>query len=318
MPHARITRRHAIQAAAALPLLAAPAVAAGPQSTSPPRLTIGIATTGFGTYTNRQLAEELAGQGLRTVQLFLSQSDSRYWRFNNRADVSTMTPERSAAIAETYRAAGIAIHSIGVYTNLIHPDEAERRANLAYFDAMMGIGAAMGVHAFITEAGHYREEKPAAGPAFHFREQVWKTMVATGKELAAMAERHGATVLFEPTFGGFLASALRTRMYLEEIGSPRLRVLLDPANLSELNDLGEMFHQLTPWIDCLHAKDRKLHAERGVAAGQGDIDYVQFVRLAAKHTPQAPIILEYVGPKDYRQAVAHLRGAMAKAGLTAS
>ena len=38
------------------------------------------------------------------------------------------------------RSAGISIHSIGVYTNLIHPDEAERRANLAYFEAMMDAG----------------------------------------------------------------------------------------------------------------------------------------------------------------------------------
>ena len=44
----------------------------------------------------------------------------------------------------TFRAAGIEIHSIGVYTNLIHPDEAERKANLAYFDGMMKVGKAMG------------------------------------------------------------------------------------------------------------------------------------------------------------------------------
>jgi hypothetical protein len=28
-----------------------------------------------------------------------------------------------------------------------------------------------------------------------------------------------------------------------------------------------MFDQLGPWIDCLHAKDRKLHVDRGVPAG---------------------------------------------------
>ena len=51
--------------------------------------------------------------------------------------------------------------------------------------------------------------------------------------------------------------------------SPRIRALLDPANLLELNDLEEMFDQLESWIDCLHAKDRKLHVDRGVPAGQG-------------------------------------------------
>jgi len=135
-------------------------------------------------------------------------------------------------------------------------------------------------------------------------------MVATGRKLAEMAERHQATVLLEPFFRGFLASAKRTRLFLEEIGSPRVRALLDPANLLEINDLGEMFDQLGPWIDCLHAKDRKLHVDRGVAAGQGDLDYPKFVALAAQRTPRAPFVLEYVGPKDYKQALEHLRSAM--------
>ena len=313
----RITRRQAIKAgaAAALPLVAASTVSAIQNAKSETPLTIGIATLGFGDRTNRQLAEELAGAGIRVVQLFLNQSDSRYWKYNGRSDVSDMTTERCEAIADAYRSAGVAIHSIGVYTNLIHPDETERKANLAYFEAMMKIGSAMGVHAFITEAGHYHSDEPAPRVELHFQEEVWRTTVATGKELAEMAERHKATVLVEPFFRGFFASAKRTRVFLEEVDSPRIRALLDPANLLEVNDLEEMFTQLAPWIDCLHAKDRKLHVDRGVAAGQGDLDYPKFVTLAAKHTPKAPLILEYVGPDDYKQALAHLQGAMRESGL---
>jgi sugar phosphate isomerase/epimerase len=117
----------------------------------------------------------------------------------------------------------------------------------------------------------------------------------------------------EPFFRGFLASAKRTRLFLEEIDSPRIAALLDPANLLEVNDLDEMFDQLHSWIRCLHAKDRKLHVDRGVPAGQGDLDYLQFVKLAALRTPEAPLILEYVGPDDYRQARKHLEDAMRRA-----
>jgi len=278
---------------------------------------VGVATFGFPTLSNAELAEELAGAGVRSIQLFLSQTDSNYWRYNSRADVSALTPERCQAIAETYRRAGIALHSIGVYTNLIHPDPAERGANLAYFDSMMVIGRAMGVSVFITEAGDYHPPEPGAGAAYHFREEVWHRMIATGKELAALAERHGAVILMEPYFGGFLASAKRARRFLEEVGSPRIRALLDPANLLELNDLDEMVDQLQPFIDCFHAKDRKLHVERGVPAGQGDLDYRQFVALAARRVPHAPLILEYVGPADYRQALAHLRDTLSAVGLRA-
>jgi len=304
----RITRREAFRAGAAVALpLAGAALLPAQAGAAVKAPTVGVSTLGFPTYTNGQLAQELAAQGILTVQLFLSQSDSRYWVYNGRSDVSDMTPERCKAVAETYRSAGIALHSIGVYTNLIHPDKGERKANLAYFEAMMRIGDAMDVRSFVTEAGHYNAEGAAAGVPHHFQEAVWNQMVATGKELARIAEDHGATVLFEPFFRGFLASAKRTRLFLEAVDSPRIRALLDPANLLEVNDLEEMFTQLGPWIECLHAKDRKLHVDRGVPAGQGDLDYPQFVAQAAARTPHAPLILEYVGPDDYEQAVAMLQ-----------
>jgi len=317
MSEYRITRRGALRAgAAALPLVAASQALSKDDTRRQSRVTVGMATTAFREYTNSRLAQELSAEGVHTIQLFLTQSDSNYWKYNGRNDLSDLTAERCKAIADTYRSAGISIHSIGVYTNLIHPDQAERKANLAYFGAMMKVGRQMGVRRFITEAGHYHSDGPAPAVPHHFQEEVWKTMVATGKELAGLADRHDATVLVEPFFRGFFASAKRTRLFLEEVDSPRIRALLDPANLLELNDLREMFDQLGPWIGCLHAKDRKLHVDRGVPAGQGDLDYPKFVTLAAERTPAAPLILEYVGPKDYKQALAHLRNTMRKVGVS--
>ncbi len=311
----RITRREvlAASAAAALPLVASSTASA---ATEVPPATVGVSTLGFPKHTNQQLAEELAKHGIHNVQLFLNQSDSRYWKFNGRTDTSDMDDTRCKTIADAYRAKDIAIHSIGVYTNLIHPDEAERAANLAYFDDMMRIGAAMGVRTFVNEAGHYEPDEPKPGLEYRFLEDVWHRTVATGKQLAELAERHDATVLLEPYFGSFFASAKRTRLFIEEVGSPRLRVLLDPANLLELNDLDEMFAQLAPWIDCFHAKDRKLHVGGGVPAGKGDIDYGQFVALATKHAPKAPFFLEYVGPDDYLPALELLQDALKQNGRT--
>lgn len=315
-----ISRRHflaASAAAAALPLTAYRSKASEPTSAKTPTPKIGLATLGFGTYTNARLAEELATEGIDVVQLFLNQTDSRYWKYNGRSDLVDLTEARCRAIADTYRAAGISIHSLGVYTNLIHPDADERKANLDYFEAMMRAAAAMDVGMLITEAGHYRSNEPEPPVPHHFQEEVWNIMVATGKELARRAETHGRTVLFEPFFRGFLASAKRTRLFLEAIDSPRIGALLDPANLLEVDDLDEMFDQLQPWIECLHAKDRKLHVDRGVPAGQGDLDYARFAELAVQRTPHAPLILEYVGPNDYRQARQHLENALRQANRRA-
>ena len=271
---------------------------------------VGIATFGFTSFTNAALAQELAANQVNTIQLFLAQEDSNYWRYNSRNDLSSLDAARCREIAATYRDAGIAIHSLGVYTNLIHGDAAERQANLDYFEEMFRVGAEMGVHTFITEAGHYEPEGAAHGAPHHFQEAVWAQMVETGKELATRAEAYDATVLYEPYYQGFLTSAKRVRLYIEAIDSPRARVLLDPANLIELNDIEEMFAQLAPYIDCVHAKDRKLHVNAGVPAGEGDVDYDLFVAQVAQHTPHAPFILEYVGPDDYKQALSVLQAAI--------
>ena len=159
----RISRRQLLAGAAQVSALGALTLipqargaATAPAST---KLNIGVATQGFPTLSNAALARELSGAGIRLIQLFLSQTDSKFWRYNEHADVSSLTPARCREIAGIYRDAGITIHSLGVYANLIHPDPAERKANLEYFEAMMNIGEHMGVNAFISEAGHYRDPK---------------------------------------------------------------------------------------------------------------------------------------------------------------
>lgn len=317
------TRRSLLRITASTALATPAALAADKARARKPKggkakdVTIGFVTTEFRDFSNAALAKEFSAQGVRLIQLFLTQTDSDYWRYNNASDLRGLTPERCREIAGIYRSAGIAIHSIGVYANLIHPDAAERKLHLAYFEAMMKAGEAMGVRRFVTEAGHYLNPKvPAERVPYDWQEDVWRQMVSTGKELAQMASAHDATVLFEPFFQGFLATAKRTRVFLEEIGSPRMRVNLDPANLIEVNDLQEMFDQLAPLVDCIHAKDRKPHVTQGVPAGAGSVDYVKLVRLAVARTPGVPLVLEYANSKTWLQALAYVRNAIRLAGLT--
>lgn len=306
-----ITRRFSITA------LAGAGVALGQQKQSDNSrpVPVGVATTEFRDQTNQSLAEELKSQRVRHIQLFFTQKDSSYWKYGERSDLSGMTPGRAAEIAGIYRAAGITIDALGVYVTLIHGDAAERKANLAYFDTMMKLGQQMGVRMFLSEMGHYHPPGPAPAVPYDWQDEVWTTAVETGRELARVAEANNATVLLEPIYRSVLASAKRTRVFLEEVGSPRVRVQLDPANLLEANDLEEMFAQLKPWIGGIHAKDRKLHVTKGVAAGQGDLDYRKFVTLSAQHAPGIPLTIEYAGTKNYRQALEHLRKTLRDAGL---
>jgi sugar phosphate isomerase/epimerase len=306
-----IDRRDLMKAALLAPQARKAAAAGG-------SIQLGLVTNGFRQFSNRELAAEFAAQRIRLVQLFFVQTDSNYWRYGGRSDLPGMTPQRAAEIAGIYKSAGIGIHSLGVYTTLVHPDPTERKANLEYFERMMKIGGHMGVRSFLTEPGHYLPEGKHSATPFDYQDEVWKTTIATVKELARIAEAHDATVLLEPFYISVVCSAKRARMFLEEVGSPRVRVNLDPANLIEVNDLEEMFQQLGKWTSAIHAKDRKMHITQGVPAGQGDIDYPKLVTLAATRTPGAPLFIEYVTADDYKQALAHLRSVMKTSGIAES
>ena len=279
------------------------------------RITVGLSTNDFRDHTNASLAAELKSQNVKVIQLFFTQKDSNYWRYGERSNLSGLSVARAREIADTYRSAGISIQALGVYLTLVHGDAAERKANLAYFDSVMKLGRQMGIGMFLSEMGHWHPPGEAARVPYDWQDEVWTMAVATVKELAVAAEANDATVLLEPIYRSVLASAKRTRLFLEEVGSKRVRAQLDPANLLEVNDLEEMFGQLQPWIGGIHAKDRKYHVTAGVAVGKGDLDYRKFVQLSARHAPGVPLVVEYVGTKDYRAALEHLRGTIRAVGL---
>ena len=78
-------------------------------------------------------------------------------------------------------------------------------------------------------------------------------------------------------------SAERARALIDQIGSPRLRIVLDPANLFEVTSLQAQRDTVSAAIDLLadrivmgHAKDR-LEDGRFVAAGAGVLDYPHYL-----------------------------------------
>src|SRR5262249_29260968 len=161
-----MTRRSSLTSLAGAGIALGQAKAAGASKTVP----VGVATTDFRDQTNQSLAEELKSQRIRHIQLFFTQKDSNYWKYGQRSELKGMTPERARDIAGIYRAAGITIDALGVYPTLIHPDPAERKANLAYFEAMMKVGDHMGVRKFLSEMGHYHPEGPSPAICFDLQD----------------------------------------------------------------------------------------------------------------------------------------------------
>ena len=56
----------------------------------------------------------------------------------------------------------------------------------------------------------------------------------------AIADRHEVTLAFEPEINNVVSSVMRARRLLDEIDSPWLKVVIDPANLLDFDDLDRL------------------------------------------------------------------------------
>ena len=114
---------------------------------------VGIVTRSFPEMSNEEAAAFMADTGFTVTELCLSQTDSKYWVYNGTSDISDLSEGRVAAIADIYRRAGIQVHALGVFTNLIEPDPEIRAVNLAYFARHIAYAQAAGIPVVATECG---------------------------------------------------------------------------------------------------------------------------------------------------------------------
>jgi sugar phosphate isomerase/epimerase len=259
---------------------------------------LGVVTRSFSELDNRQTADLLATEGFTCTELCFSQTDSSYWVYNGRSDLSDMTDERSKSIVETYRSQNIEVSALGIFTNLIDPDEGERRENITYFERMMQIAAFNGIPTVSTECGFIPGNRGVNADEYEERFERLKTSLTI---LCDLGDRYEVDVALEPCVIDVVPSAKRTRDLINQIGSSRLKVLLDPANLIANSSEEDMFRYLSPHIAYFHGKDRKVNDAKGRLVGDGDIDWPLFLSLYHEHNDGIPVIFEYVNSTNFRE-----------------
>lgn len=257
---------------------------------------VGVVTRSFPHLTNGETAELIASHRFSNVELCFSQTDSKYWVYNGRSDLSDLSDERSKGIVNEYRSRGLEVPVLGVFTHLLELDDTEWAANLRYFERHMQIAAVNEIPYVATECGFIPGQR---GIHVDRYESAFDRLKQAFEWLAERAEHYGVYVALEPCVLDVVPSAKRTVDFIRQVGSDRVRVLLDPANLIANNTETEMFAHLTPHIAYFHGKDRKVNDARGRIVGDGDIDWIQFLQLYRKYTPDAPFILEYVNESNF-------------------
>jgi sugar phosphate isomerase/epimerase len=188
----------------------------------------------------------------------------------------------AAAIRSASAQQNVAIAAVSGTYNMIHPDAAVRAAGLRRLGVLIAAAGAMGTGMVTLCTGtrdpddQWRHHPDNASAA------AWRDLRAEMAKAAVLAEAAGVRLGIEPELANVVDGAAAARRLIDEIGSPSLAVVLDPANLFAVAGGAERRDLVARAVDLLadrivmaHAKDRD--AAGGFAtAGQGVIDFAHF------------------------------------------
>lgn len=244
------------------------------------------------------------------------------------------SPERDSedlpAVRRLAAQRGIALPLVNGYFNLIHPDPDTLATNRAAFVRAMATARELGAGWVNTIIG-------TRDPALSFWEYHPDNFSPAAWECAAASIRHALAafpdervgVTLEPYLLTTLSSPAKLLQMMDEIGSPRVKIVFEPVNLigpdaywRQAEALREMIGQLGPHIVAVHAKDHylqrrppTLHLEERVP-GRGELDYPTLLTELAR-LPHEPIVtIEHLNNDDsIREAKAYITRVADRCGI---
>jgi sugar phosphate isomerase/epimerase len=272
---------------------------------------IGIFAKTFVRPTLGETLDAVVSRGLRCVQ------------FNLACAGLPAMPERIAgagAIRRELAARNLAMAAVSGTFNMIHPDRSTRRGGLERLRTLAAACGEMGAPVITLCTGTRDPEDMWRRHPDNDRPEAWRDLVASMKAAVRAAEEHGVTLAFEPEVANVVDTAAKGRRLLDEIGSPRLKVVMDAANLFHAGQLPRMrevldeaFGLLGGDIRLAHAKDLGRDGEAGhEAAGTGLLDYDHYLGLLRACGFDGPLILHGLAEEQVDRSVAFLRSKLAR------
>ncbi|GAB0113586.1 sugar phosphate isomerase/epimerase family protein [Acidisoma sp. C75] len=208
-----------------------------------------------------------------------------------------------ASIAAASREAGIGIAALSATYNMIHPDPLVRARGRAGLGRLIAAAPRMGTRLVTLCTGTRDAEDQWRAHPENASAAAWADLLAEMEQAAAMAEAAGVDLGIEPEPANVVADSAAAARLIAELASPRLRIVLDPANLVEgpRQDQARLFgmavERLGPRLALAHAKDRDAAGEV-VPAGQGIIDFPLFFAHLAQAGFTGPIITHGLAAED--------------------
>jgi sugar phosphate isomerase/epimerase len=186
-------------------------------------------------------------------------------------------------IAAASARSSVAIAAVSGTYNMIHPDKAARNAGFDRLATLIRAAPKMGTRLVTLCTGTRHATDQWAHHPDNGSAEAWRDLAVEMERAVVVAEECSVDLGVEPELANVVSSAALGRRLIDALGSPRVKIVLDPANLFETAPLAETRAIIAQAVDLLadrivmaHAKDRR--ADGGfAAAGAGVIDFPHFI-----------------------------------------
>jgi sugar phosphate isomerase/epimerase len=193
-----------------------------------------------------------------------------------------------ASIIAAGAESGVALVALSGTYNMAHPDHQVRDTGLRQLETVIKTASALAIPLVTLCTGTRHASDQWAYHPDNANPSAWGDMATEMEKALTLAERYGVTLGIEPEQANIVTSASDAMRLIGEMGSSRLRIVLDPANLFEAATPNEARDIVAKAIEVAaghiimaHAKDR--YADGCFAtAGKGVVDFPDFIgRLKA-------------------------------------
>ncbi|MDQ3693533.1 MAG: sugar phosphate isomerase/epimerase [Chloroflexota bacterium] len=272
----------------------------------------GIFETTFPRPTLEATLDAVAAHGLRWVQFDL-------------ASVGLPTlPDRipDTLVERTRRetaARGIRLAAVSGTYNMIHPNPYIRDQGLAGLRVIAAACPEMGASVITVCTGTRDPDHMWRWHPANETREAWRDLLTSLSAALAIAEEYDVVLAFEPEPANVVASAVLGQKLLEELPHPRLKVVMDPANIVASDRdrpphavLDEAFALLGEHIAVAHVKDLDASGHFGTA-GRGIVPWDHCLVLFRGAAFAGPLILHSLEEEDADRALAFLQERIARA-----
>ena len=219
----------------------------------------------------------------------------------------------SARIRSEATSRGITIAAVSGTYNMIHPDPEQRQAGLRRLRVLASACKQMGISIITLCTGTRDPQNMWHWHAENTSPQAWEDLLSSMETALHIAEEEDVILAFEPERANVIYSAARGRVLLDAMQSPRLKVVMDPANLIDSENKQRMHHTLDEAFELLgenivfaHAKD--IGPDNTFQpAGTGILDYDYYLHHLQSDNAEFPLIIHGLSEAQVDTTVRFLR-----------